>query len=390
MQAVQRVGTRFLAVFSLGACLLALSPITEASLDMVSSIDDQTKRNPATAADSVDLRILRSHLEPHGWQVDWSPSGDLLLYPRVLPPQGPPAQARPAEYDASEIASLDAALRCRGWHARSDGAGGILLYATGQRTPCQSARNDPSPSGESDARQDPVDGDGSRQGSEAVAHYQPIISGQGNRPARSADLVEESIRPDAASARLQSVTADRIDIATQGLARLATALEQHGWSVTTAPSGDLLVHRQSERPRAAINPLNATAARSSTFPERTIRSGDIERLQAALSRAGWRVQSDGAGGILLYPASKRLVRLSRSSQWLGWTAVRRGVMAAPLGAYAASKPTPGPVGVAHRFHADDLSRAASSPASIPATSARYSRIAHGNDGRPAQAASGRA
>lgn len=79
----------------------------------------------------------------------------------------------------------------------------------------------------------------------------------------------------------------------QDLDALQTQLEQTGWKVQRSPSGDLLLWPSGRE---------ATAQPAEGIPQDDrIPATDLETLKSRLQKKGWRVEEDTDGSLLLYP-----------------------------------------------------------------------------------------
>jgi hypothetical protein len=88
---------------------------------------------------------------------------------------------------------------------------------------------------------------------------------------------------------------DGIDVDT-----LRRLLEPHGWRVASDNEGGVLLF-----PRPAPTPAPATSSLSRSPPEEGHEPFDVDMLRSLLTPHGWRVESDGGGGVLLIPRGSK-------------------------------------------------------------------------------------
>lgn len=77
-------------------------------------------------------------------------------------------------------------------------------------------------------------------------------------------------------------------------------LEPHGWRVAPDNEGGVLLF---PRPATASAPVTSSVSRSP--PEEGHEPFDVDMLRSLLTPHGWRVESDGGGGVLLIPRGSK-------------------------------------------------------------------------------------
>jgi len=88
-----------------------------------------------------ELSALQSQLEQHGWKVERSATGDLLLWPPGEASSEQPLQVKAADtgrIPATDLGSLQQALKEKGWQVSQDQKGDLLVYPSGAASVAES------------------------------------------------------------------------------------------------------------------------------------------------------------------------------------------------------------------------------------------------------------
>jgi len=185
-----------------------------------------------------DLDTLQGRLEEHGWKVERSSSGDLLLWPPGQGSRGAPVQVKVVDdgrIPATDIESLQRALKEKGWKVDKDAKGNLLVYPAGgaAAAPASGAVE-----GESDRLDD----------------LQALLAASGWRVEKQAqgDLVlYPAPTPVAATPRAGTLEIEQTDLVT-----VKDALDRAGWRTERRADGSLILYPRSGQSSemAAVSP----------------------------------------------------------------------------------------------------------------------------------------
>ncbi len=115
--------------------------------------------------------------------------------------------------------------------------------------------------------------------------------------------------PKSNAAELKPLT---IDVAGKAIdaEKLRNLLAPHGWRVEPDGQVGVLLYPRATEPPKATSGEASDAGVTSSFPlGQGFSADDMETLRAMLSPHGWRVEADGAGGVLLYPRAAQLSKV---------------------------------------------------------------------------------
>ena len=193
----------------------------------------------ATAADGTivqnDLDRLQGRLEEHGWKVERSPSGDLLLWPPGQDTRGRPVQVKTVDdgrIPATDLQSLQQALKEKGWRVEKDAKGDLLVYpADGSAAEVTAATVE--------------------QESDRLVDLQALLAASGWRVEKRAqgDLVLYPA-PSPVAATSQTRT---LDIEQTDLVAVKSALDRAGWRTERREDGSLILYPRSDRSSEAVS-----------------------------------------------------------------------------------------------------------------------------------------
>lgn len=85
--------------------------------------------------------------------------------------------------------------------------------------------------------------------------------------------------------------------------RLRGMLSPHGWRVEADGAGGVLLYPRSVEPPLPVQEGSSKSSLPTVTPRAGFTSRDIAHLRSLLSPHGWRVEADGEGGVLLYPGA---------------------------------------------------------------------------------------
>jgi len=234
------LGTAVLAGFANAA-------VSAKTLDALSGSpqDPQGTLISAQQLVSMDLTSVRSMLTPHGWRVERSSAGDLLLYPGGAQAQSQPGVQSAPGFSPDGVERLRARLEPHGWRVELDGDGNVLLFPR-----------------------------------------------SGENPARSEVAVNAPSKP---------ALTEGLGIKAGEMAALRARLVAAGWEVESDRDGSLELFRSDARASAQRKVASDPEIADNAASGELIPSTDLVRLRARLVSAGWRVASDHEGdGLLLF------------------------------------------------------------------------------------------
>lgn len=237
---------RFMAVGTVVLAGFACAAVSAKTLDALSGIhqDLQGTLISAQRLVSMELESVRSMLAPHGWGVERSSAGDLLLYPGGAQAQSQPAVQEAPGFSPDDVERLRARREPHGWRVGSDGDGSVLLFPSSDENPARSK----------------------------VAMSEP------SKPAPKEGL---------------GIKAD-------DMAALRERLVATGWKVQSDADGGLVLFPSDARASARHKVASDLAVADNAASGELIPCADVARLRARLVSAGWHVVSDHEEGLLLF------------------------------------------------------------------------------------------
>ncbi len=237
--------TRFMVLGTVIVAGVASTSVSAKSPDALPGIhqDPQETLISTQRLASMDLEALRSMLGPHGWGVERSAGGDLLLYPGGVQAQSRPAVREAPGFSSEDVEGLRARLGPHGWGVESDGDGNVLLFPGSKERPTRSE----------------------------VAEGEPTGPASQEAP----------------------------EIQTGDLAALHERLVAVGWKVASDADGSLLLYPGHTRSTVAHNMTPAQKVADHAVSDERIPATDLAGLRARLVSTGWRVAWDHDEGLLL-------------------------------------------------------------------------------------------
>lgn len=174
-----------------------------------------------------ELSALQSQLEQHGWKVERSATGDLLLWPPGEAASEQPLQARAVDQGripATDLDSLRQALKEKGWKVSQDQNGDLLVYPSGAVVAAE-----PLDSGEPDT--------------DRLDDLRALLSASGWKVDKRAqgDLVLYPASPPAAAKSEDKV----LRIEQTDVVGVKNALDKAGWRTERRNDGSLILYPRS-------------------------------------------------------------------------------------------------------------------------------------------------
>ena len=336
----------------LGICLSCLAVAEDMRVSPPESqVVELQPHTIGAASKSIDAEKLRNLLAPYGWRVEQDGQGGVLLYPRATePPKATAGEATDSGvtssvplgqgFTAGDIERLRGMLSPHGWRVEADGTGGVLLYPRAAEV----SQDRPSvESGPSVPSTIPL-GQGFTEGD--VERLQGMLSPHGWRVeadgAGGVLLYPRSAEPplpaseDSSMRKSSATVMPRAGFTSRDIAHLRGYLAPHGWRVEADGAGGVLLYPGAFTDHSVPRTASSTRAQSGITSVKGFTSGDLEILRATLAPHGWHVEGDSRGGLLLIPqppsAQESVATYVAARSWSGviLPEIQRGTIGLPI------------------------------------------------------------